>query len=269
MTSRNLAVGILIFSISFVVVPSLSAQVDTMTLTEIEALAQYGRSNQARIELMAWWEESSDVASREERQHVLWLRGRLTVDPSQAARDFQRLVIEYPGGPFTAGALYRLAQEAYEREDTADFERYMASLSRDHPNASALAEAEVWINTPRLVAPTSAMGSTISRADVKNQSSIAKPTGIEVYSVQLGAFSNEGRADALFELAFAAGLNVRLVRMPESSLIHVRVGHFDTLMGATVFSKQVTELGFPIAIVRDAQAERLVRGGGRTPSNKL
>ena len=112
MTSRNLAVGILIFSISFVVVPSLSAQVDTMTLTEIEALAQYGRSNQARIELMAWWEESSDVASREERQHVLWLRGRLTVDPSEAARDFQRLVIEYPSGPFTAGALYRLAQEA-------------------------------------------------------------------------------------------------------------------------------------------------------------
>ena len=269
MTVRNVAVGILILTISSIVPRSVSAQVDTMTLPEIEALAQHGRPNQARIELMAWWEGSRDAASREERQYALWLRGRLTVDPLQAVRDFQRLVIEYPGGPFTAGALYRLAQEAYERENTADFERYMASLSRDHPNASALAEAEAWVSGARLAAPTSGMRSTISRVEVENQSDIVMSPGIEAYSVQLGAFSNERRAAALFELALEAGLNVRLVRVPESSLIHVRTGHFDTSMEATVFSKQVNELGFMVAIVKDTQAEQLVRGGLRIPSNKL
>ena len=270
MTIHNVVVGVLIFTISLIVSRSVSAQVDTMTLPEIEALAQHGRPNQARIELMTWWEESRDAASREERQYALWLRGRLTVDPLQAIRDFQRLVIEYPGGPFTAGALYRLAQEAYERENTDDFERFMGSLSRDYPNASALAEADAWVSRTRLAAPpTSGMRSSASRLEVGTQSGAVMSPGIAAYSVQLGAFSNEQRAAALFELASGADLNVRLVRIPGSSLIHVRTGHFDTSMEATVFSRQVAELGFTVAIVRDTQAEQLVRGGRRIPSNKL
>ena len=83
----------------------------------------------------------------------------------------------------------------------------------------------------------------------------------------MGAFSNAGRASALFDLARAADLNVRLVRMPQSNLIHVRAGRFETSMEATEFSRRVSELGFMAAVVRDARDEELVRGNFRVPSN--
>ena len=244
MIGRLDGIGLLVLTMSFLVPLPGGAQTDASTLPEIEELAQNGRSDEARSALLGWWEESRVLASREERQFALWLRGRLTVDPSQAVRDFRRLVVEYPGGPFTARALYRLAQEAYERGATADFERHMASLSRDYPGSSVLAEAEAWVSgTQGVGAPPPVPRSTAS------------------------ARSNEGRAAALFDLARAADLNVRLVRMPQSNLIHVRAGRFETSMEATEFSRRVSELGFMAAVVRDARDEELVRGNFRVPSN--
>ena len=110
MIDRLHGIGLLVLAISFLVPLPGGAQTDATTLPEIEELAQNGRSDEARAALLGWWEESRVLASREERQFALWLRGRLTVDPSQAVRDFRRLVVEYPGGPFTARALYRLAR---------------------------------------------------------------------------------------------------------------------------------------------------------------
>jgi len=267
MIGRLGGTGLLIFAISSLAPLPGGAQTDAITLPGIEELAQNGRSDEARAALLGWWEESRVLASREERQYALWLRGRLTVDPSQAVRDFQRLVVEYPAGPFTAQALYRLAQEAYERGGTADFERHMASLSRDYPGSSVLAEAEAWISRAQGAAPPLITRSVISELPVEDQDDAATPSDTAPYSVQLGAFSNEGRAAALFDLARAADLNVRLVRMPQSNLIHVRAGRFETLIEATEFSRRVTGLGFTAAVVRDAQAEELVLSSFRVPSN--
>ena len=268
MIDRLHGIGLLVLTMSFLVPLPGGAQTDATTLPEIEELAQNGRSDEARAALLGWWEESRVLASREERQFALWLRGRLTVDPSQAVRDFRRLVVEYPGGPFTALALYRLAQEAYERGATADFERHMASLSRDYPGSSVLAEAEAWVSgTQGVVAPPPVTRSTASERSNENQDDAVTPVDAAPYSVQLGAFSNEGRAAALFDLARAADLNVRLVRMPQSNLIHVRAGRFETSMEATEFSRRVSELGFMAAVVRDARDEELVRGNFRVPSN--
>ena len=267
MIGRLGGIGLLILAMSSLVPLPGGAQTDAIRLPEIEELAQNGRSDEARAALLGWWEESRVLASREERQYALWLRGRLTVDPSQAVRDFQRLVVEYPAGPFTARALYRLVQEAYERGRTTDFERHMASLSRDYPGSSVLVEAEAWISGAPGAAPPLVMRSTISELPVEDQDGAATPADTAPYSVQLGAFSNEGRAAALFDLARAADLNVRLVRMPQSNLIHVRAGHFETSIEATEFSRRVTGLGFTAAVVRDAQDEELVRSSFRVPSN--
>ena len=268
MIGRRGEIGLLVLAMLFLVPFPGGAQADAITLPEIEELAQNGRSDEARAALLGWWEESRVLASREERQFALWLRGRLTVDPSQAVRDFQRLVVEYPAGPFTARALYRLAQEAYERGAMADFERHMASLSRDYPGSSVLAEAEAWISRARgTAAPPLVTRSATSELPVEDQGDSVTVSDTAPYSVQLGAFSNEGRAAALFDLARAADLNVRLVRMPQSNLIHVRAGRFETSMEATEFSRRVSGLGFTSAVVRDAQDEELVRSSFRVPSN--
>jgi hypothetical protein len=266
MIIRSGGIKTMVVAISLLAPLPVPAQTDAGTLPEIEELALTGRADEARAALLAWWEESRGLASREELQHALWLRGRLTIDPSQAVRDFQRLVVEYPFGPFTDRALYRLAQEAYERRDTEEFERHMASLSRDYPGSSVLADAEAWVRGVQLAPPPLVVRAAIPEATFEDQDDAVMQSDTTRYSVQLGAFSNEGRASALFDLARAADLNVRLVRMPGSSLIHVRVGRFGTSMEATVFSRRVTGLGFTAAVVRDTRDEERVRSSFRVPN---
>jgi cell division protein FtsN len=80
------------------------------------------------------------------------------------------------------------------------------------------------------------------------------------YTVQLGAFLDEARAAALLERAAEAGLDVRLVRVQGSRLMHVRVGRFDSSAQASVSFQSVTALGFTAAVVHDAQNEEPVSG---------
>jgi hypothetical protein len=82
------------------------------SLDQVESLMSEGRIIQAREVLMAWLDSRLSSASREDRQRGIWLRGRLTVDPSMAEVDFRRLVLEYPGGPYSAAALLRLGLHA-------------------------------------------------------------------------------------------------------------------------------------------------------------
>ena len=57
-----------------------------------------------------------------------------------------------------------------------------------------------------------------------------------------------------------AGLDVRLVRVQGSRLLHVRVGRFDSSAQASVFFRSVTSRGFTAAVVRDVQQEEPIRG---------
>ena len=79
------------------------------------------------------------------------------------------------------------------------------------------------------------------------------------YSVQLGAFANEDRARALFRRAVDLGLEARLVHVPETQLLHVRVGLFDAASAASELLRRVGEMGFVAAMVRDAHREEPIR----------
>ena len=78
-------------------------------LDRAESLVREGRANEARVVLVSWWDERYDDAGRGDQQRALWLRARLTVGPDQAIRDYQRLVVLYPTGPYADRALFRLA----------------------------------------------------------------------------------------------------------------------------------------------------------------
>jgi hypothetical protein len=68
-----------------------------------------------------------------DRQHAIWLRALLTTDPEFSELDYRRLVIEYPGGPYSDGALLRLAQGARAWGDLEAARRYLEILVRDYP----------------------------------------------------------------------------------------------------------------------------------------
>ncbi len=231
------------------------------SLRQVEQFASTGRAEEARAMLLEWWGNDRSDASRRDLQLGLWLRGRLTVDPGQAARDFRRLVIEYPGGPYADLALFRLAQAAHAQGDRERARTYMTSLTRDHPGSPVRERAEAWMARASTAGPPPVLTRVEAEVPPPSPDSAAPALSSDGrYTVQLGAFLDESRAAALLERATEAGLNVRLVRVEGSRLMHVRVGRFDSSAQASVSFQSVTALGFTAAVVRDAQNEEPVRG---------
>lgn len=116
-------------------------------LTEVRSAMDEGRFPQARDLLGVWWERDSDAADRRTRQEALWLRGLLTPDPEVAELDYRRLVIEFPGGPYSAGALLRLAQGAEATREPETASRYLEILLRDYPGSEYRLAAQDLLST--------------------------------------------------------------------------------------------------------------------------
>ncbi len=216
-------------------------------LQSVTALVSQGRSDQARRALIEWWDEQWPGASRRDKQRGLWMRARLTVDPALAALDYQRLVVEYPGGPYSDRALYRLAQAAEARRDARGAARHFETLAVDYPASRHAATATEWLgrNPVAVAALRSAEVAAIEEAPVESGG----------YAVQLGAFSDATGARRVADRAEAEGFSVRMVRVPGSALVRVRIGRFENQEDALELMRRVKAGGFEVALVTDAAQE--------------
>lgn len=221
------------------------------TLDRVEELTRLGRAEEARETLTAWWGSQAPKASRRDVQRGLWLRGRLTVDPTQADLDFRRLVIEYPGGPYSDQALFRLAQSAWAAGDSVAAVAHTERLAVEYPGSPVRREADAWLATAGPLPPRRGAEPTPAATDAPS------PEG--TFTVQLGAFSSRSRAESLLARVADAGVEGRLATVPGSDLIRVRVGVFDSAEGADAILKRLRDLGLTAALARDAHREQRVR----------
>ena len=270
--------------------PSLLLAQD-QTLARVEELTSEGRFASAREELAAWFGSAWDRSSRDDRQRGLWLRGRLTVDGGMAERDYRRLVVEYPGGPFSDEALLRLAQIAWARGDNDAALRHLRMLARDYPESEHRAEALEL--SARLSAEPGAAGTVVLPAapgvmqggvipasasppgapatssvpTMRGPGDVGPATGQRgsravpeafdgmPFTIELGAFSTEPPAQAIASAAIAAGVEVRMVGLPGSGLIHVRTGAFFSQMEAQARALALRLQGLPAAVAPDRAEE--------------
>ncbi len=265
-------------------------------LERVEQLTRLGRTEEARGELLTWWDGGRADAPRRELQRGLWLRGRLTVDPIQAKLDFRRLAVLYPSGQFTPNAILRLAQASFAMGDEEEARGYIATLVRDYPRSDAREQGEAWLadagpvpppgDTPTralAVAPEREaaveVGAPADRpprrtrpvdepemepeltaeADAALDDAAPEAEPVMNYYVQLGAFADEARALALFEEVSEAGVEVRVVRVEGSLFTHVRVGRFAQREAAVQRLDELAASGISAALVRDDRAEAVVR----------
>jgi hypothetical protein len=251
-------------------------------LSRVEQLTAEGRFGSARDELAAWFDAAWDASTREDRQRALWLRGRLTVDAGMAERDYRRLVVEYLGGPFSDDALLRLAQLAWAQSNPDAALRHLRMLGRDYPESELRAEALEL--TARLgtggVAPDAGAISPGAPPVNAPQGSAPQPTppppdappavlaGIGSgsgavpatfdgmpFAIELGAFSTEPPAQTIAAAAIAAGVEIRVVGLPGSDMIHVRTGAFYSQMEAQARALALRLQGLPAAVVADREEE--------------
>lgn len=257
-----------------VLLPCVLGAQEPPTLDRVEELTRLGRTEEARTSLVAWWESEARGASRRDVQRGLWLRGRLTVDPTQADLDFRRLVIEFPGGPWSDQALFRLAQSAYAVGDSAAAAAQIQRLSVEYPASPVRREAEAWLatagppperpeGTAMPLGPAAGADPVVARAGEEPPGTPQPDTPpgevVRPFAVQLGAFSSRDRAENLLRRVTEAGMEGRLVTIPGSDLVRVRVGAFDSTEGAGAILKRLQDLGFTAALARDAHREQRVR----------
>lgn len=240
-------------------------------LEQVERLTRMGRTEEARVTLMDWWEEDRPDASRRERQRGLWLRGRLTVDPVQAELDFRRLTVLYPSGQFTPDAVLRLAQAAWAMGNEQEARDYVSSLVRDYPRSDARERAEEWLvaagplppegDTPTRAAPIAAeRRMPPAESTPRRTEATEADTPVMNYYVQLGAFGEADRALMLHEEVSALGVEARVVRVVGSRFTHVRVGRFANRAAAVEVLEALTAEGINAALVRDDRPEEVIRG---------
>lgn len=276
MRARRVAAALLLTS-TLAAPAALLAQ----TLERVDSLTREGLTAEAREVVAGWWERESGAASRRDMQRALWLRALVTPDPDEAARDYRRLVVEYPGGPWSDRALLRLGQAAEARGAWREAAASMASIVRDYPGSTAQDEARQWLERnrarvesapsdppPSRRAESAPEDAPPRRAEAVREESpppqrsapaapAASPSG--PYAVQLGAFSTAERARVLLERARRAGLEARLVELPGSALARVRVGRFTDPAEAARLRGRAITLGFEAVVVGDAARESPVR----------
>ena len=254
------------------------------SLATVDSLALAGRADEARTVLDSWWLNERAGSNRRDRQHGLWLRAILTVDPNMAGLDFQRLALEYPGGSYSDEAMLRLGLISAGAGDLPRAAGYFRTLVTDYPRSPRRRQAEEWLSDhlveveeaeaaaqeaeavareAEAVAPRSADSATGADAAAAVQKPEAdSPSGAETaslrYAVQVGAFESEERARDLLVAVNASGFRARIVRVPESPLVRVRIGAFSDRAGAAELMDQVRRRGHEATIAADVPDEEPV-----------
>ena len=250
---------ILLVLIVLVALPTV-ARGQSRTLQRIETLISTGDVAAAREELADWWEEGFPSASRQDIQQGYWLRGKLTVDPDIAEVDYTRLVVEFPGGRYSDQALLRLAYASQARGDLAHALEHIRMLLRDYPSSPTRLDAERWLGefgAEAAAAQPEPPPTTREEEEGRPRRPTAEATGS--YTVQVGAFASSDRARTLADQIREEGFETRIVQIPESRWIRVRVGRFQTQAQARELITRLSSLGFDAVLASDVDKEMPVR----------
>ena len=241
-------------------------------LDAVDALAGSGRTEEARGVLETWWDGERSQSSRRDRQRGLWLRAVLTVDPEMATLDYQRLVVSYPGGPYSDGALIRLAMIAGSGEDLLGAAGHYLALLQDYPRSQERVRARQWLSEhseelEAAEAETALVAAAVrAAADSAAAEAASKaveievadaPAEVEEQTPELGkqAPGVEEQASQVEEPARAD----RVDNPADSAGRHsVQLGAFSTEERARGLARTVARAGFETRVVR-VEGSSLVR----------
>ncbi len=275
--------GVTLFS-ALILALAVTVPVDAQdNLDVVDSLALAGHAEEARAVLESWWGSERTRSSRGDRQRGLWLRAILTVDPRVAGLDFRRLVLEYPGGSHSDEAMLRLGLISATSGDLPRAARYFRTLMTDYPGSPQRRQAEDWLDEHTVAVAEAAAREAEAAAETEAETAVeatvreeeAADAGVEGaqgssdraetavarvrFAVQVGAFESEERARSLLAAVNASGFRARIVRVPGSTLVHVRIGTFFDRTGADELMDRVRRRGHEATIAVDVAEEEPVQ----------
>ena len=227
---------------------------------------------------------------------ALMLRARLAPDLEAAEPDYLAVVLGYPTSDYAPEALLRLGQGLLNAGDATRAAAYLERLVADYPGKPQRTLGLLWLARANTAARRPAAACRAARQGIASASDPDLRAMLQVeagascavgsspepraetraetptprrtepaapaaatrgpYSVQTGAFRYERSAEALMERLREAGHSPRLVRLPGSDLLRVRVGRFQTADEARRLEAEIRTDGFDAVLVSDADEEQ-------------
>lgn len=286
-----LLAGIMLFA-----APAIAQEAE---LDRIEALILAGEYAAARSAIQEWWGavEGGRNVPAEARARAHLLRASLAPDLRSAERDYLAVALGHPTTPYAPRALLALGQGFLASGDIARAVSYLTRLVDDYPGSSLRPVGLLWLARARRLdgdapgACTAARGglatadgdlasllrreeqaacppATRDQAAPRAQpadSTAATDRGLPAtdpqgrFAVQSGAFRQLEGAEALARRLRAAGYEPRLVYVPGSQLLRVRIGRFSSFAAAEAVAVRLRSAGFAAVVVNDARQERQSR----------
>jgi cell division septation protein DedD len=248
--------------VALIALSPTSATAQGSTLQRAEAAMTDGRFEEARTLVADWWRTEEARADRATRQLGIWLRARLQVDPDAATSDYRRLAVEFPGGPYSDQALFRLAQDAERRGAEGELRQFLTQLERDYPASGLRGDAASWL--ARLPGSPAAGGQATARPAGAQAASATTPPpsaqGGGGFTLQFGAFGQQTSAQELVTRLTPAlsgsGVELRIVQLEDSPLHRVRGGGFPSRAAAEAAARELAARGVEVFIAADRDRER-------------
>lgn len=204
------------------------------SLQQIDALIASGQIDQARTALEQWKKNNRADA------HSTFLAARLATRSADAEDAYLSVALSYPTSTYAPESLLRLGQARMAAGDTKQAGVYFRRLLADYPRSEHRATAEEWL------------GRT-------GKDNAATPVRARA-TIQVAAFRERSGARSVARQLENAGFeDVRLVTIPDNSLIRVRVGRFENSGAAAATVTKLKAGGFSAVVVFDAERETALR----------
>lgn len=245
---------------SITLLVSAPAYAQTGLLDQAEANIAVGATADARALLQKWQREGSNGArnNQEEQARFHALLARTFMHADNAQDHYLTVALNYPTAKPAPEALLRLAQADAMRGDTARALGYLERLLANYPNSEQLPLARQWqtrLRPAALAAKTSSANNTVAPNDAA-KSSVTNGS----FAIQVGAFREIAGARTMKQQLERAGLDdVRLVRVPDNTLIRVRVGNYANRAAANTTLSRLQAKKFTGVVVNDADKESPVK----------
>ena len=225
-------------------------------LDRAQALADSGRTDEARASLGAWYGESQ-APGPVEISRARMLRARLASDPDSAELDYVWVAIEGDAA-HAPEAFLRLAQLRLLRGEP---ERALTDLERlrsSHPTDPRIGESWLWTgHAHEALGELEAACAAWRRAepvDSATRPAVAEALraceeGGAVFAVQVGAFGETSGAETIRRRLESAGFKTYVVTNGDDGLHRVRTGRFMHLTSAALYAERVRRSGFEAVVV--------------------
>jgi cell division protein FtsN len=239
------------------------------TLDDVEAQIRNNQLDQARATLQKWEATHKQKAATndDEEWRAAYLNARLAVDLKDAEDNWLSIAIAAPASSrYKPEALLRVGQAELTQGHARDAISYLKRLVDTYPKSEFAPIAADWLQRAQ-AAPTSAALPPAPSATTTQPTTAApretsvgmQPTPSARWTVQVAAFRDKNGAHAVARQVSKLGFNdVRVVTVPENTLLRVRVGYFKSAGDALDVVAKLKRAGYSAVTSADALREERV-----------